>query len=224
MPIGTERESSLHRALKAEYAGTNGILEAPLGAYVCDAVSAEGIVIEVQTGSFKPLVKKLKHLCGEREVRLIYPVILVKYIEVYETDGTLRYRRRSPRKGSEWDVFRALIYAVEITGLPRFSINLALIEAVEQRVADGEGSWRRKGVSIRDRVLSASRGLVALSQKKDYLRFVPFAEEAEWTTRELALQAGIPLSLAQKTAYVLTKMRVITRIGKKGRSYLYKIL
>jgi hypothetical protein len=223
MPIGTEKESSLHRALKAEYAGEGGELEVPCGEFVCDAVSGEGAVIEVQTGSFGPLVKKLKWLCAEREVRVIYPVIVAKHIEVYETDGTLRYLRKSPRKGTEWDVFGALIHAVELTGLRRFSINLALVDIVEKRVADGKGSWRRKGVSIQDKILRAQHGNILLSRKKDYLRFVPFAQDTEWTARELAEKVKIPVALAQKTVYVLTRIGIVSQTGKKGRARLYKI-
>jgi hypothetical protein len=222
MPIGTERESSLHRALKAEYAGENGELEVSCGGFVCDAVSGEGAVIEVQTGSFKPLVKKLKYLCAEREVRVVYPVIVAKQIEVYGADGILRRRRKSPRKGTEWDLFRALIYGVELTTLPRFSINLAMVDVVEQRIDDGKGSWRRQGMSIKDRVLETQRGTIVLSRKKDYARFVPFTDQEEWTARELAEKAKINLTLSRKTVYVLVKMGIVTQTGKKGRARLYK--
>jgi hypothetical protein len=197
-------------------------VEVPCGEFVCDAVSREGAVIEVQTGSFGPLVKKLKWLCAERQVRVVYPVVVVKYIEVYGADGVFRYRRKSPRKGTEWDVFGALVHAVELAGLRGLSIILALVEVVEKRVDDGKGSWRRKGVSIRDKILRAHHGNVLLSGKKDYLRFVPFARRDEWTARELAEKARISVALAQKTVYVLAKMGLITQTGKKGRARLYK--
>jgi hypothetical protein len=224
MPIGTEKESSLHRALKTEYAGANGELEVPYGGFVCDAVSTEGDIIEVQTGSLKPLVKKLKCLCAEHEVRVIYPVIVVKHIEVYEADGSLRYRRRSPRKGNEWDIFRSLIYAIELTGFPRLTINLALVDVIEQRVDNGKGSWRRKGISIKDRILQTRRGTVVLSRKKDYLRFAPFKKQEEWTVRELAGKAKINKFLARKTVYVLVKMGLVGQTGKKGRERVYRII
>ncbi|MDR1095882.1 MAG: hypothetical protein LBL31_05790 [Spirochaetaceae bacterium] len=223
MAIGTERESSLHRALKTEYAGQDGALEVSYGDFVCDAVSGEGAVIEVQTGSFKPLVKKLEWLCRERDVRVVYPVIVAKHIEVYETDGALCYRRKSPRKGSEWDVFRALIYAIELTEFPRLTINLALVDVVERRMNDGKGARRRKGVSIKDRILQAHCGTVVLSQKKDYLRFAPFERQDEWTARELAGKAKIHPSLARKAVYVLVKMGLVGQTGKKGRERVYKI-
>jgi hypothetical protein len=224
MSIGTEKESSLHRALKTEYAGEDGALEVPCGEFVCDAVSGEGTVIEVQTGSFKPLVKKLESLCAKHEVRVVYPVIVMKHIELYDADGMLRHRRKSPRKGSEWDVFRALVYAIELTKLPRLTINLALVDAVEQRVDDGKGSWRRKGISIKDRILRTRHGTVVLAQNKDYLRFAPFQRQDEWTARDLAGKAKIHPSLARKAIYVLVKMGLIEQTGKKGRARVYRIV
>jgi hypothetical protein len=98
-----------------------------------------------------------------------------------------------------------------------------LVEAVEERVADGKGSWRRGGMSIQDRRLVASLGTVALAVKKDYLRFTPFPKKAEWTAKDLAAKAKIRLNLAQKTVFVLCKTGVINQIGKQGRAYLYAI-
>jgi predicted ArsR family transcriptional regulator len=151
-------------------------------------------------------------------------VIIAKHIEVYEADGALRHRRKSPRKGSEWDLFRALVYAAELTEFPRLAIHLALVDAVERRVDDGKGSWRRKGVSIQDRILQSHHGTIVLSQKKDYLRFVPFSQQDEWTARELARKAKINAALARKAIYVLVKMGLISQTGKKGRARVYRLV
>ena len=40
--IGTERESSLHAALKTMYAGESGRTEVDAGSYVCDVQTSEG--------------------------------------------------------------------------------------------------------------------------------------------------------------------------------------
>jgi ribosomal protein S25 len=222
--IGTKNESSLHKSLKASYGGEDALLEAQVGDYVCDAVSSSGTAIEVQTGNFAPLRKKLDTLLKNGAVQIIYPVILLKQIEVHAADGTLVSRRKSPRKGTEWDLFRALVYAPEIMATKGVELLLALVEVAEIRVADGQGSWRRKGVSIKDRVLTAHQGVVVLSKKKDYLRFVPFKKKEKWTTKELSQKAKITVSLAQKAVFVLCKTGVITHEGKRGRAYLYERL
>jgi hypothetical protein len=223
MPIGTERESSLHRALKIQYAGPGAEIEAEVGGYVCDAVTKTGTRIEVQTGSFGPLKEKLAKLRKTGHVNIIYPVILLKHIETYTPDGSLLSSRRSPRRGSEWDVFRALVYAPEIIAMRQVTILLALVEVKEIRIADGEGSWRRRGISIKDRALLSQKGVIVLSSKKDYRRFVPFQQGETWTSKDLAEKAALRLPLAQKCVFTLNKAGIINRNGKRGRAYLYHI-
>ncbi|MDR1618410.1 MAG: hypothetical protein LBS06_05105 [Treponema sp.] len=220
--IGIERESGLHRTLKFRYAGAGGRVESTLEGYVCDGISQEGEIIEVQTGSFGPLKRKARDLATLGRVRIVYPVILRKYIEVYDTEGNRLYRRGSPRRGSEWDLFKALIHAPELPGTSGISIELALVEVLEKRVRDGRGSWRRRGDSIVDRDLAAWRGSIDLAGEEDYRRFVPFGDRERFTAKDLAGKAGIEPALAGKTLYVLQKTGLVKRLEKKGRAWVYK--
>jgi hypothetical protein len=60
--IGRLRESSLHAEVKALYAGLGGSLEFSDGNWVCDARKADGTLVEIQTGNFGPLYRKLSNL------------------------------------------------------------------------------------------------------------------------------------------------------------------
>jgi len=241
--IGTENESSLHRELKFQYAGPDGQTEAKTAGFVADAVNAEGEYIEIQTGSFAPLKKKAKALATlaaldelaaldgqglykrclskRRLLRIIHPIIITKYIEVYTKRGRLLYRRKSPRRGSAWDVFNALVYAPELPLTHGLVIELALVDAAEQRVQDGKGSWRRKGVSIRDRKITAQYDRITLEKLSDYSRFIPFKKNEKFTSALLAQKAGINVDLARKSLYVLVKLGIVKKTGKKGNSLVY---
>ncbi|MCL2093253.1 MAG: hypothetical protein FWH12_03570 [Treponema sp.] len=219
--IGTHNESSLHRSLKFQYSGA-GKTETLAGAYVCDACTSDGELIEVQTSSFGPLKKKVRALCEEHRLRIIHPIILHTYIELYNLDGTLMHRRRSPKKGKTWDLFRALIYAPELPALENLRIELPHVEVTERRINDGKGSWRRKGVRIQDRVLETWSHSLILGGLEDYLQFIPFKKKEAFTALDLSEKAGIDRDLAQKTLYTLTKMGLIKNTGKQGRSFLYK--
>ncbi|MDR0877703.1 MAG: hypothetical protein LBN21_06595 [Treponema sp.] len=221
--IGTEKESSLHHALKFRYAKSGGKTEVPFGLYVADGVREDGEIIEVQTGSFGPLKQKVHELRKNAPVRIIHPIIIAKYIDVFDTDGQLLYRRKSPRRGSEWDLFKALLYAPELAACPGVMIELALVDVLEKRIKDGKGSWRRKGISLAGRELAAWHDTIILKKRADYRRFLPFASDETFTVNDLGKQARITVDLARKTLYVLTKMEVIERIGKKGNAFLYKI-
>jgi hypothetical protein len=220
-PIGTERESSLHRSLKLRYAGGEDRTETSLGGYVCDGINEQGEIIEVQTGSFGPLKKKARELSAQYALRIIHPIIVVKYIELYDPAGTLLYRRRSPKKGSPWDLFKALLYAPELPALPGLTVELVLVDVLERRVRDGRGSWRRKGDRVADKSLTAYRGALPLTALEDYRFFAPFPPGEEFTVRALGEKAGVSPALARKTLYVLTKLRLVRRTGKQGNAWVY---
>jgi hypothetical protein len=221
--IGTERESSLHRSLKRRYAGPEGQTEEPVGAYVCDAVNGSGEIIEIQTGSFGPLKRKIQDLALQGPVRIIHPVIVHKTIELREKDGAPVRVRKSPRRGSEWDLFKALLYAPLLPLTEGLTIELAMVDVLEKRIRDGRGSWRRGGVSIIDRELSAWLRAMPLSGKRDYRVFVPFPSGEEFIARDLAEKARIPRTLAGKALYVLTKIGVVERVRKTGNSWVYRL-
>ena len=219
--IGTRKESSLHRSLKLQYSGKDGETETTIGDYVCDACTARGELIEVQTGSLGPLKEKVEALCVNHKVRIIHPIIAQKQIELCDTDGKFIHRRKSPKKGNPWDLFNALVYAPELPLLDNLSIELAIVDVVEKRINDGSGSWRRKGVSITDRSIGVWHHSVVLKKPKDYCRFIPFKTKERFTARDLGEKAGIDENLARKTLYTLTKMGLVERLGKLGRFYVY---
>ncbi|MDR3145612.1 MAG: hypothetical protein LBU21_04985, partial [Treponema sp.] len=178
--------------------------------------------VEIQTGSFGPLRDKVKKLLLLHPVRIVHPVIITTYIETYDTKALLLRRRKSPRRGSPWDLFNSLLYAPELPLLRGLSVELALIDALERRVQDGKGSWRRRGISIAGRELREWHGSIVLKKPGDYRRFIPAARDGVLTARSLAESAGISGTLARKTLYVLGKMGLVERTGKLGRFYSYR--
>jgi ribosomal protein S25 len=222
-PIGTRNETSLHRDLKFSYAGQDGRTEAEVGGFVADGISASGEFIEIQTTNFAALREKVKNFTARGKVRIVYPAIITKYLEVFTVRGKRVYRRKSNRQGTPWDLFNALVYAPDLPFLPRVSIEIVLVDASEQRVRDGKGSWRRKGLSIRDRELVTVHERICLKKPADYRRFVPFQENEEFTSASLAEKAGVSLVLAQKTLYVLTKLGIVSRTGKQRNTFIYRI-
>jgi hypothetical protein len=220
--IGTRCESSLHRALKFSYAGRR--TEREVAGFVADGVSAEGEFIEVQIGSFAPLKQKAPKLTQLGRLRVVYPIFIAKYIEVFRSNGKREYRRKSPRRGTPWDLFNALVYAPELPLTHGLAIELVLLDAAEQRVRDGKGSWRRKGLSIKDRKLLAVHERIRLEKLADYLRFVPFTRREYFTSASLGEKAGIRRELAQKTLYVLLRLGVIEKTGKQRNALVYRII
>ena len=220
--IGTKNESSLHRSLKYSYAGPENTETARAG-YVCDAIGENGEAIEIQTGNFSSLKKKIPALGKEGKVRLVYPVIAKKTIELYNTRGKLLSRRKSPKKGMVWDIFDELIYVPELLGLKSLTIEIIFVDIIERRRTDGKGSWRRKGISIEDRILENRQKGIVLRKKADWKKhFLPLADEC--STKMLAETANIGTEAARKAIYTLRKAGLLKKLRKDGRSWIYRIL
>ena len=222
--IGTRNESSLHKTLKFQYTEPGGKTEILIGEFVADGINKSGEIIEVQTGSFAPLKKKVKDICVKKKMRIIHPVAVSKMIEVYEATGKFLYRRKSPKKGSMWNIFDVLLHAPELPLEKNLVIELAMIDITEIRVKDGKGSWRRKGVSIRDKLLSAWHERLLFKSPKDFFCFLPFKKEDEFTVSCLAEKTGIKPQTARKALYVLAKMKMVKKTGKKRNARVYSVL
>ena len=222
--IGTRHETSLHRDLKFSYAGKGGRIEAEVAGFVADGINAQGEFIEVQTGSFAPLKHKAKELAQRGKVRVVYPVIITKYIDVYDANAKRKYRRKSPRTGTPWDIFNALVHAPDLPLIAGLAVELVLIDALELRVQDGKGSWRRKGVSIKDRRILAFHERILLKKPSDYARFIPFRSSEQFTSRSLGEKAGIRIDIARKVLYVLIRLGIIEKTGKQRNLTVYRRL
>jgi hypothetical protein len=248
--IGTERESSLHLALKLMYAAP-GETEVPVEGFVCDAITEGGDIIEVQTGSFAPLKRKVAAwvsggaLRGGKapaggvdenarsaleaqggspppKIKIVHPLAVSTRIEVFSMDGVLLRSRKSPKRETEWHLFEALVYAPELILAPNLTIEAVLANVRDTRVQDGKGSWRRKGVSLVDKELVSTEGVLVFKGARDFLRFMPFKKSEEWTRRDFEVKNSIAASLAQKAIYTLRKVGVIAQIGKKGNAFIYR--
>ncbi len=220
--IGTRKEKSLHAALKQRYAGSGGRTEAEIGPYVCDAVDQYGVIVEVQTGNFGAIKRKLSDLTKNARVVLVHPISVSRTIELRSIEGELIRTRKSPRKGKPADIFAHLVRAPYLPALPGLEIELAMVDETELRTDDGAGSWRRKGVSIVDRKLDAVRETIRLSGPADYRRFLPDALPDPFTSKDLAAALSVRAELARKALFVLSRLGLATDCGKKGNAKLYR--
>ena len=219
--IGIKKESSLHRTLKFQYIGDGGKSEVEAGDFIADGIRKNGEYIEVQTGSFGPLKKKVTEFASRGKVRIIHPVIIKKYIEVYDIDGKLLHRRKSPKQGTVWNLFNVLIHAPHLALLKGVTIEAALVDVTEKRVKDGKGSWRRKGISILDKEMTAFHESIVFAKKSDYRRFIPYKKGEEFTSFSYTQKTGIDKWTAYKVLYVLNIIKIVERTGKKGNSWIY---
>jgi hypothetical protein len=220
---GHGNESSLHSQVKEWYACAGDRFEVEVDGFIVDIVRGD-LLIEVQTGNFSSIREKLRSLVGNHRVRLVYPVAERKWIaRVDRLGGSVVSRRRSPKTGRLVDVFDELVSIPRLGGDGNFMLEVLLIEEEEVRCDDGRGSWRRRGVSIRDHRLLRVVDSVLFSSRKDYLRFLPGGLVEPFTSRQLSEASGFSLRLARRVTYVLRRMGALRVVGKEGRAWRYAV-
>jgi hypothetical protein len=216
-------EYSLHSEIKRWYTGSEDELEVKVDDFRVDVIKDE-LLIEIQTGNFSAIKSKLvKLLRDNNRVRMVYPIAKLKWIVHVSKSGELVRRRKSPKKGKLVDLFYELVHAPSLIKHRNFSLEVLLIEEEEVRCNDGRGSWRRRGVSVKDRKLLNVFDRTVFESSKDFLEFLPKQLDDCFTNRTLASELGVSVRLAQKITYCLRKMDAISVAGKRRKELLFQV-
>jgi len=215
-------EYSLHAEIKEWYSALGGEVEVKVDDFIIDVVKA-GMLIEIQTRNLSAIKKKLGKLLLTNPVRLVYPLSKVKWIVYVSNSGEFVRKRRSPKREKIFDLFVELVHLSDLVNDKNFSFEVLFIEEEELRCNDGKGSWRRRGISIKDRKLLKVYESIIFNDKTDFLKILPKNVGMPFTNKVLAKELGISIRLAQKITYCLRKMNVLIIDGKKKRELLFKV-
>ena len=215
-------EYSLHMGIKEWYSVLGGQVEVKVDDFIVDVVK-EGVLIEIQTRNLSAIKKKLGKLLLTNQVRLVYPIAKVKWIVYVSNSGEFVRKRKSPKRGKIIDLFIEMVHLSDLINDKNFSFEVLLIEEEELRCDNGKGSWRRRGVSIKDRKLLKVFDRVIFEDRTDFLKILPDNLELPFTNRVLAKKLGTSIKLAQKITYCLRKMNALIIDGKKNRELLFRV-
>ena len=220
--ISTLNEKALHAALKAWYACPGDRFEVEVDEYLVDIVRGDTL-IEIQTGNFTSMKRKLLKLVPRHRVRLVHPIPREKWIVRLEKDSdSVLGRRRSPRRGSVEMVFDELVGIPTLIADENFSLEVLVTQEEEVRRKNGiHRAWRRKGWVVEERRLLDVLDRHVFQTPDDLVALVPQDIDNPFTTADLADALGIDRALAQRMAYCLRKMEAIRTIGKCRNAILY---
>jgi hypothetical protein len=219
--IGVLREGPLHAAIKAMLAAPGDRFEVPIDGFVIDLVRADGELVEVQTGGFSALGRKLDALLDAHRFRIVYPVAAERRIVRVDRDGEVTSVRRSPRRAGVVEVFDKLVAFPSLLTHPHLTIEVLSLREDHVRGGKPERAGRRRRdpgerrlIDVLDRVEFRGPG--------DVVRTLPPLPPDPFSTRELAALFGCSVLLAQRTAYCLRMMGIIEAAGKRGRTPLHQ--
>jgi hypothetical protein len=219
-------ETSLHRQLKARYAGAGGRQEVVCDGYRIDAV-CDGELVEIQHGSLAAIRDKIRRLLRKHRVRVVKPIVANKLIVKLDARGGAEIsRRRSPKRGTLVDVFDELVYFTRVFPHERLTLEVVLVD-VEERRYPGRGKRRRRRrpgseFQVEDQALVAVVATQNFVTAGDLWRLLPRRLPAEFHTGHLAERMKAPRWIAQRIAYCLRQMKAVEIVGKQGNAILYK--
>lgn len=219
--IGTLKEGALHAQLKEWYRQPGDELEQRMAGYVVDIVRGE-LLIEIQTGGFAPLRRKLDLLTHEHPVRVVTPVARERRIVRLSSEGEILSSRRSPRHGRVEDVFARLVSIPALLCRPQLEIEILLTEEEELRFHQPGKAFRRHGWVVGGRSLSGVTDCIRIASPEDAAALLPATLPEPFDTAELAEAAAITRRLAQQMTYCLRAMGMLEISGNRRRAHLYR--
>lgn len=175
--IGTYKEKRTHRAIKSFITEDESSLEVKVGSSVAD-VYLDGIVYEIQTGSFFPLTKKIAAYlaAGESEIRVIYPIITKRRIVRIDKDsGEVLRSRMSSAKQTPAKILPELIYLSDYLKNPRLCFDIYMIAAEEHRYSDEIHRYRKSGKRDSELFPITLEGIISLETTEDFASLLPDA-------------------------------------------------
>jgi hypothetical protein len=215
------REGPLHAAVKALLAEPGDSFEVPVGRFVIDLVRADGELVEVQTGGFGALGRKLDALLDEHRFRIVHPVAAERRIVRADEHGEIISVRQSPRRATAVDVLGKLVAFPSLLSHPNLTFEVLLLREDHVRAARPV-TTRRRTRDPGERRLVDVLDRVEIRSPDDVLRTLPELPLEPFSTRELAAFLGCSILLAQRTAYCLRLIELIEPAGKRGHTPLHQ--
>ena len=221
--IGTLAEKTMHNILKNYYSGSEDFQEIPVNEFVADIYMDEHI-IEIQTGNFNKLRKKLDSFLEEYKVTIVYPVVYNRYITYIDKEtGTLSEKRKSTRKDTYYTAFKELYKIKTYLNHPNLTLRLLMLEADEYKLENPNLKNKRRRAEKYDIVPSKILDEMVIECSRDFIQLIPVELEDNFTAKDFASAAKIHVSYAQLILNIFHYLGIVERVGKSGNSYIYEV-
>jgi hypothetical protein len=210
--IGTLNERSVHAYLKHRFEPNADSHEIRIGGFIADIVGENGI-IEIQTGSFGYLKKKLKAFLSAGHVTVVYPVIAQNTI--VNTDTGRKYK--SPRKATIYSFLPQAYNIREFSADERLHFVLVLMAVTQEK--SGTGKSAKKGDRKPEKIIDELR-LETLTDWHIFTDELP----SEFTQKEFEAITHIRGRDGWGSLQTLISVGLVSQTHKKGNTKIYRKL
>ncbi|MEM7274912.1 MAG: hypothetical protein AAF547_17655 [Actinomycetota bacterium] len=214
--IGTLNESSLHAGIKDLLSEPGDELEVELDGFVID-IRRGDLLIEVQTGSFGAMGRKLDRLLSSHRILLVHPIATATYL--HKPDAR---PRKSPNRGDLWSVLDELVSIPTLLDHPNLELDVLLVtidkfQEHDPKARRGRGGWRTVDKRLRE-VGERHR----FRTTDDLVGLMPAGLPEEFTTADIAVEGSMRRDAAQKLAYCLRALDRIELVAKTRAGHRYR--
>ena len=178
--IGTLGEKTLHLALKYYFAPNPETHEVPVGGFIADALTVDGVT-EIQTRGLARLKPKLDAFLPLYPVTVVHPVAEEKVLFRVDENGELLSKRKSPKHESIFTAMREIYTLRSYLQEPRFRLVVCGVSLHEYVLMK---NGRKRGKLDRDP--QALLHLWVLESPADFAALLPKELPDELTVKSLA--------------------------------------
>ena len=192
--------------------------------FVAD-VMKDGIIYEIQTGSFAPLREKIKWILENTTYKIIviHPIAETKWLNYINSNGDIEKRTKSPKKGSFKDIAGEVYYFQEFIENPRFSLVLLMMEAEQYKKNSVTSSKKRPKYEKYELIPISLLSAQIFKSTQDYKIFIPDALPEKFTTKNYSILTKIRGRDAYSIVKTLTYLGLFEEAGKIGRATAYTL-
>lgn len=218
-----QSEKTLHAVLKNYIDPDEDHQEIPVDNYIAD-IYHDGRITEIQTAKMGAMRAKLSCFLPQYPVRIVYPIPAHKWVVWIDPEtGELQKRNKSPLRGSFFHAFTELYRIRPFLTDANLSFELLLIDMDEYRLLDGWSKDKKRGSHRYERIPLQLQDRMLLTCPQDYMQLVPEDLPEPFTSADFAKAVRFNKKGISTVLLILTELRVVERIGKKGHSYLYRV-
>ncbi|MBP3320763.1 MAG: hypothetical protein J6M12_00265 [Clostridia bacterium] len=220
--IGTQNEKLLHAALKDYFAIEGAVAEYEVEGFVAD-LFAEGELVEIQTGNFSYLRKKLPALLEKYPVTVVCPLMRSKTLFWIDPQtGELSGGRKSPKKEKYCHLLGQIYPLMDLIGQEGLRLVVFLYDGEEYKRADGWSKDGKKGSHRVERIPTEPVEFLVLSSPYDLGALLPENCPERFSAADFSKFASLRGRKLSGGLKLLLKAGVLSR-EKQGRSYLYTV-
>ena len=226
--IGTLGEKRMHALIKRYLCPNADFHEVAMeGArYVAD-VRVGDEILEVQTGGFFPMKKKIDYYLQKTpcQVTVVHPIPAVKWISwIDPVTYDISKPKRSPRRGTLLDLLPELYSLLPMLKNERLSFRVLLLEVQEFRWRNGYSRDRKRGSERYERLPVSLLEDRSFTTPEDFAALLPEElKTGEFTVKQFSAATHLRGRDAYSAVHALEEMGVLLPVAPIGRAMAFRV-